>query len=54
MMQLVEGNCLRTEIGELPHIVKVHYSIDNINKLVSVLRFMNETCLRESMRELPT
>jgi len=43
MMQLVEGNYLRTKAGELLHITKVHCSINNLEKLVSIMGYMDET-----------
>jgi hypothetical protein len=43
MMQLVEGNCLRTKARELLHITKVHCSINNLEKLVSIMGYMDET-----------
>ena len=43
MMQLVEGDSLRTKVRELPHMTKVHYSMDNIKKLVSVMGYADET-----------
>jgi hypothetical protein len=43
MMQLAERNCLRIKAGELPHITKVNYSINNIEKLVSIIGHVDET-----------
>jgi hypothetical protein len=43
MMQLVEGNCLRTKAGELLHITKIHCSGNNLEKLVSIMGYMDET-----------
>ena len=42
-MQLVEGNCLRTKAGELLHITKIHCSVNNLEKLVSIMGYMDET-----------
>jgi len=42
MMQLVEGDCSRTKVEELPHITKVHCSIDNIKKLAPILGYIDE------------
>jgi hypothetical protein len=42
MIQLVKEDCLETKVGELTHMPKVHYFIDNIKKLVSVLRYVDE------------
>ena len=42
MMQLVKGDCSRTKVEELPHIIKVHCSIDNIKKLGLILRYIDE------------
>jgi hypothetical protein len=50
MIQLVEGNCLRNKAEELPYITKVHYSINNMKKLVSVMSYIDET-LFEKMYE---
>jgi hypothetical protein len=52
MMQLVEGNCQRTEVGELPYITKVHYFMDNIKKLVSILRYMDETLFETKYKRI--
>jgi hypothetical protein len=38
MIQLVKEDCLETKVGELTHMPKVHYFIDNIKKLVSVFK----------------
>jgi hypothetical protein len=43
MMQLIEGDCLRTKVGELLHMTKVNCSMDNVEKLVLVLSIVNET-----------
>jgi hypothetical protein len=43
MIQLVEGDYLRTKAGELPSMIKVYYLVNNMEKLVSVLGYMNET-----------
>jgi len=42
MMQLVEGDCSRTKVEELPHITKVHCFIDSINKLAPILGYIDE------------
>ena len=42
MMQLVEGDCSRTKVEELPHITKVHCSIDSIKKLALILGYIDE------------
>ena len=42
MMQLVEGDCSRTKVEELPPITKVQCSIDNIKKLVPILGYIDE------------
>jgi hypothetical protein len=42
MMHLVEEDCPRTQVGELSHITKVYYSMDNIKKLLSVSGSVNE------------
>ena len=42
MMQLVEGDCSRTKVDELPHITKVHCSIDSIKKLAPILGCIDE------------
>jgi hypothetical protein len=52
MMQLVEGNCQRTEVGELLHITKVHYFMDNIKKLVSVLGYIDETLFETKYKRI--
>jgi hypothetical protein len=41
MMQLVEEDCLRTQVEELSHMAKVYYFMDNINKLGSVSGYVN-------------
>jgi hypothetical protein len=43
MMLFVEEDCPKTEVGELPHMNKVHYFLDNMKKLVSVLGYVDET-----------
>ena len=43
MMQLIEGDCPRTKINELLHITTVHYSIENIKKLMTILGYVDET-----------
>jgi len=50
MIQLVEGNCLRNKVEELPYITKVHCSINNMEKLVSIMSYIDET-LFEKMYE---
>ncbi|KAL9334387.1 hypothetical protein Peur_074526 [Populus x canadensis] len=42
MMQLVEGDCSRTKVEELPHITRVHCSIDSIKKLVPIMGYIDE------------
>jgi hypothetical protein len=42
IMQLVEGDCLRTKVEELPHITKVHCSIDRIKKLAPIVGYIDE------------
>jgi len=43
MIQLVEGDCSRTKVEELQYITKIHCSIKNIKKLMSILGYVNET-----------
>jgi hypothetical protein len=50
MMQLAEGHCPRTKAGELPYMNKVHCSINNMEKLVSIISYVDET-LFEMMYE---
>jgi hypothetical protein len=50
IMQLAEGNCPRTKARELPYITKVHCSINNMEKLVSIMSYIDET-LFENMYE---
>jgi hypothetical protein len=45
IMQLID--CPRTKVRELPCITKENYFMDNIEKLVSVLRYMNETLFKK-------
>jgi hypothetical protein len=41
----------KIKVEKLPHITKVHYSIDNIKKLASILGYIDEN-LFEKMGEL--
>jgi hypothetical protein len=43
MMKLVERDYLRTKVRELPHIIKVHCFMNNIEKLVSVFSYIDKT-----------
>jgi hypothetical protein len=52
MMQLVEGDCPKTKVEELPHITKVHCSVDSIKKLAPILDILMRIFLRRSMKEL--
>jgi hypothetical protein len=45
IMQLID--CPRTKVRELPCITKKNYSMDNIEKLVSVLRYVNKTLFKK-------
>ena len=52
MMQFVEEDCLRIEVGELSHMTKVYYSMDNIKKLMSVLGYMDETLFEKKYERI--
>jgi len=52
MMQLVEEDCPMTEVGELSHMTKVYYSMDNIKKLVSVLEYVDETLFEKKYKRI--
>jgi len=43
MMQLIEGDFLGTQVGELPRMTKVHCFVDKIEKYVLVLGYVDET-----------
>jgi hypothetical protein len=46
MMQLVERNFPRTKVRELPHMTKVHSSVNNMENLMSVLGYVDETLFK--------
>lgn len=46
MMQLVERNFPRTKARELPHMTKVHSSVNNMENLMSVLGYVDETLFK--------
>jgi len=48
MIQLTNGNCLRTKT-KLLHITKVHCFVNNMEKLVSIMRLFFKGCIRESL-----
>jgi len=43
-MQLTDGNWLRTKT-KLLHITKVHCSVNNMEKLVSIMRLFFKGCM---------
>ena len=43
MMHLVKGDCLRTKVRELLCMTKIHFSMDNIEKFMPVLSYMDKT-----------
>ncbi|KAL9405528.1 hypothetical protein Peur_002500 [Populus x canadensis] len=52
MMQLVEGDCSRTKVEELPNITKVHYSINNIKKLAPILGYIDENLFEKKYERI--
>jgi hypothetical protein len=46
MMQLIEGDFLGTQVGELPRMTKVHCFVDKIEKYVLVLGYVDETLFK--------
>ena len=52
MMQLVEGDCLRTKVEDLPHITKMHYSVYSIKKLAPIRGYIDEN-LFEKTKQSP-
>jgi len=52
MMQLAEGNYPRTKAMELLNITKVHRSINNKEKLVSIIVYMDENLFERMYRRI--
>jgi hypothetical protein len=52
MMQLAEGNYPRTKAMELPNITKVHHSINNKEKLVSIIGYVDENLFERMYRRI--
>jgi len=47
MMQLVERDCSRTKVEELPHITKVHCFIDSLKKLAPIMGYIDENLFEQ-------
>jgi hypothetical protein len=43
MMKIVERDYLRTKVRELPHMIKVHCFMNNIEKLVLFFSYIDKT-----------
>jgi hypothetical protein len=52
MMQLAEGNYPRTKAMELLNITKVHRSINNKEKLVSIIGYVDENLFERMYRRI--
>jgi len=51
-MQLAEGNYPRTKAMELSNITKVHRSINNKEKLVSIIGYVDENLFERMYRRI--
>jgi hypothetical protein len=51
-MQLAEGNYPRTKAMELLNITKVHRSINNKEKLVSIIGYVDENLFERMYRRI--